>query len=38
MKDLYTKIDKLKSEIDEIKDEKYLKIFNSLSEILIDLS
>ncbi len=28
MKDLYTKIDKLKSEIDEIKDEKYLKIFN----------
>ena len=38
MREIYTKIDKVKTKINEIEDEKYADIFNSLSDILLDLS
>ena len=38
MKDVYNKIDKVKAEIEKIKDDNYLNIFNSFSDILESLS
>ena len=34
MRDIYTKIDQVKNKINDIEDEKYTDIFNSLSDIL----
>ena len=38
MKDVYNKIDKVKAEIEKIKDDNYVNIFNSFSDILESLS
>ncbi|MEN8075625.1 CD1247 N-terminal domain-containing protein [Clostridioides difficile] len=40
MRDIYTKINEVKNKIDnlDIKDEQYRDIFNSFSDILLDLS
>ena len=40
MRDIYTKINEFKNKIDnlDIKDEQYRDIFNSFSDILLDLS
>ena len=38
MREIYTKIDQLKNMINDIQDEKYNNIFNSISDILLDLS
>ena len=38
MIELYTKIDQIKTKINDIKDDKYSDIFNSLTDILTDLS
>ena len=38
MREIYTKIEQLKNMINDIQDEKYNNIFNSISDILLDLS
>lgn len=38
MRDIYNKINDVKEQIDQIKDEKYTDIFSSMNSILLDLS